>query len=48
VTLTVSINPIDLSREDREFVFGLIDQVKDYEERRALMARTGAEAGQEE
>lgn len=36
VTLSVSVNLFGLSRDDREFVLGLIDQLTNYENQKAL------------
>jgi Family of unknown function (DUF5343) len=41
VTLTVSLNVFDLSREDREFVWGLIDKMRKYEQEAAQQPAQG-------
>lgn len=47
LTLTCSTSFFQLSREDREFVFGLRDQLDDYAERRTAAPQTPSAASKE-
>ncbi|MGE5111907.1 MAG: hypothetical protein ACM3JB_13685 [Acidobacteriaceae bacterium] len=48
VTISVSFNPFRMPTEDRDFVFGLIDKIQEYEESHPLVSSDGEELEDED